>query len=158
MFDFSSQQSQLMLLAGMILLGWTLIRRQVKSRQRRWRDDQQQRQTLRQTASDTQRSMPLADAPVETLRWQAAMFDLQRDLKAELDTKIAVVQSLLRQVDQRLAKLDTASAAAVGPLSVQQLDEAQRLQREGIRPREIATRIGASLDDVEAALTTSQRP
>ena len=97
--------------------------------------------------------MPLADAPVETLRWQAAMFDLQRDLKAELDTKIAVVQSLLREVDQRLAKLHAASVAAAGPLSAEQWAEAQRLQREGFSPCEIAKRIDAPIGDVELALS-----
>ena len=157
MIDFGSQQSQLMLLAGMILMGWALVRRQVKSRQRQWRDDQQSRQIMRQAATEANRAVPLADAPVETLRWQAAMFDLQRDLKAELDTKIAVVQSLLREVDQRLAKLDAASTAQLGPLSAQQLADAQRWQLQGLSPDEIARRLNAPLGDVELALGMTPR-
>jgi hypothetical protein len=50
-------------------------------------------------------TMPLSNAPVDVQRWQVAMFDLQRELKADLDTRIAVVQTLIRQVDERIERL-----------------------------------------------------
>ncbi len=42
---------------------------------------------------------------METQRWQVAMFDLQRELKAELDTRISIVQALIRQLDERIETL-----------------------------------------------------
>lgn len=96
--------SQMMLLLGMLLLAWVLIRRNLKMQRRSRAAD---REIRLQKAANEQlpRGAPLADAPKEVLRWQASMFDLQRDLKAELDTRISVVQSLLRQVDQRIDEL-----------------------------------------------------
>ena len=106
MVDFSSFQSQMMMLAGLVLLGWVLIRHQVRSRKRRHTQDMSDRELRRQLSkADQSNGMPLATAPPETQRWQVEMFDLQRELKAELDTKIVVVQSLIRQADERIAAL-----------------------------------------------------
>ncbi|QDS91973.1 hypothetical protein FF011L_07090 [Roseimaritima multifibrata] len=107
MLDFSSQFPQLMMLAGIVLMGWVFVRRQMKSKKRYRQEDRQHRQALKKVAASKPQSMPLADAPVETLRWQGAMFDLQRELKAELETKIMVVQTLLRQVDERIQYMET---------------------------------------------------
>ncbi len=98
---------QLMMVAGFILLAWVLVRRRLSGR-RRLRQEvlASDKAAARQTA-ETSRSLPLADAPLETQRWQVAMFELHRDLKADLDTRIAVVGSLLRQVDQRIAHLES---------------------------------------------------
>lgn len=99
------QMPQMMMVAGFVLLGWILLRRQLRARRRIWDDERQHQQAVRTLAHDQRSGAPLADAPVETLRWQGAMFDLQREMQAELETKICVVQSLLRQVDQRMAEL-----------------------------------------------------
>jgi len=106
MFELSAQQSQMMLLAGIILMGWILMRRQIKARFRQnsqSRTDHEFAKTL--ARADSPRGIPLASAPPETQRWQAEMLDLQRELKAELDMKIVVVQSLIRQADEKIAKL-----------------------------------------------------
>ncbi len=100
------ETSQLTLLAGIMLLGWLLVRRQLRSRstlRSLKRDDQAvlRKQSLR----DKPGAVPLQDAPPETQRWLVEMHDLQRELKAELDTKIVVVQTLLRQADERIATL-----------------------------------------------------
>jgi flagellar biosynthesis/type III secretory pathway M-ring protein FliF/YscJ len=106
MVDFSSFQSQMMMLAGLVLLGWVLIRHQVRTRRRRHAQDLSERDLRRQLSkTDQPTGVPLATAPIETQRWQVEMFDLQRELKAELDMKIVVVQSLIRQADERIAAL-----------------------------------------------------
>jgi hypothetical protein len=51
---------------------------------------------------------PLRDAPAEIARWQVEMHDLARDLKGELDTKIAILQRLVidaRGAAERLEKV-----------------------------------------------------
>ena len=47
----------------------------------------------------------LVDAPDNVLRWQVEMHDTARDLKAELDSKIGVLQSLVKMADDRIAQL-----------------------------------------------------
>ncbi|MEM9586130.1 MAG: hypothetical protein AAGA03_02520 [Planctomycetota bacterium] len=95
-------QSQLLMLAGFIMLGWVLARRTIKRRPRMIRSQRETEKTLHALKNPVQHSVPLSDAPVETQRWQVAMMDLQRELTGELDTRIAIVQSLLQQVDQRV--------------------------------------------------------
>jgi hypothetical protein len=51
------------------------------------------------------RELALADAPPDVNRWQVEMHELARDLKGELDTRIAILQILLRQADQTAARL-----------------------------------------------------
>lgn len=96
--------SQMMLLVGMILLAWILVRRNIKMR----RNSRAASRELKAQQAEVHKPVggaPLADAPKEVLRWQASMFDLQRELKGELDTRILVVESLLRRVDQRIETL-----------------------------------------------------
>lgn len=115
------------MVAGFVLLGWILLRRQLRARRRIWDRERQHQQAVRTLAHDQRSGAPLADAPVETLRWQGAMFDLQREMQAELETKICVVQSLLRQVDQRMAELRKLQATTqqdrtIGPSASQSID------------------------------------
>jgi hypothetical protein len=106
MIEIGDQQSQLMLLAGIILMGWILIRRQIKARYRQNAQSRNDREFAKSLAkADSPRAIPLVTAPPDTQRWQAEMLDLQRELKAELDTKIVVVQSLIRQADEKIAQL-----------------------------------------------------
>lgn len=160
MLDFSNQTPQLMMLAGIVMLGWTLVRRQMKARKRSRQDDRQHRIALKQMGKQQSNSLPLADAPVETLRWQGAMFDLQRELKAELETKICVVQSLLNQVDQRIARLENLQGGPAPvelpplPLSDTQLRRALQLHGDGHPSAEIAAELQLPVGDVELALAT----
>lgn len=106
MFELSNQQSQMMMVAGIILMGWILIRRQIKARYRQNAQSRFDREFANTLAkADAPRGIPLATAPPETQRWQAEMLDLQRELKAELDMKIAIVQTLIRQADEKIARL-----------------------------------------------------
>lgn len=101
-----------MLLGGFVLLGWVLMRRNLRARRRGRRDAAEWQEQERQATARGAAAVPLGDAPVEVLRWQAAMFDLQRELKAELETKISVVQALIRLADQRIATLERLDRSA----------------------------------------------
>lgn len=124
-------QSQMMLLGGFSLLAWILVRRTIRTRRQGRRDEiEWKQQEKRATARDAS-TVPLGDAPVEVLRWQSAMFDLQRELKAELETKISVVQAMIRLADQRIATLESLSPTGLGDRPAD--DSAPRPQPPGDR-------------------------
>lgn len=100
------QSAQLLMVAGFVMLGWVLARRTIKMRKRVNRDTRAAKKELTKIRQHREPALPLSDAPAETQRWQVAMFDLQRELKAELDTRIVVVQTLMRQLDDRIAYLE----------------------------------------------------
>lgn len=98
-------RSGLWMLAGFLLLGWVMARMAVQRRKRSVRQRSEGVEMQRRLDCDRPTALPLSDAPVELQRWQVAMFDLQRELKGELDSRIAVTQALMRQLDQRIAVL-----------------------------------------------------
>ena len=157
------QQAQLLMVAGFVMLGWVLARRQVKMRKRVNRDTRVAKRELKQIRESKMPSVPLADAPPETQRWQVAMFDLQRELKAELDTRITIVQTLLRQVDERIQLLSQLSGTNAAPgtdtlvpsapvLGAQQRT-VEQLRRDGHSAEEIASRTKLPLGDIEMAIS-----
>jgi len=103
------------MVAGFILMGWVLARRTIKRRSQVNRDARAANKSIKAIGAHKEPAVPLSDAPRETQRWQVAMFDLQRELKAELDTRIVVVQTLLKQVDQRIARLERLSQQQAAP-------------------------------------------
>jgi hypothetical protein len=50
---------------------------------------------------------PLADAPVEVLRWQVEMHESARDLKAEIDSKFVLLQTLTAQATEQSQRLQS---------------------------------------------------
>jgi len=108
---------QLLMLAGFVMLGWVLARRTIRRRRRIYREEREANLAYQKLKQPTEVAVPLCDAPVETQRWQVALFDLQRDLKAELDSRIAIVQSLVKQVDQRIDELKRLQAEEREPAS-----------------------------------------
>ncbi len=153
------QQAQMLMVAGFVMLGWVLARRQIKMRKRVNRDARVANRAIQQIRERKEPSVPLADAPPETQRWHAALFDLQRELKAELDTRIMVVQTLLNQVDQRIEYL-SALQGTPSPLSMsvlpspEQQRTIQSLDSDGHTAEEIATETGLPLGDIELTLAT----
>ena len=164
------QSAQLLMVAGFIMLGWVLARRQLSLRSRVNRETRVTDKALKEIREAKQPSVPLADAPVETQRWQVAMFDLQRELKAELDTRIVVVQSLMRQLDQRIDVLTSQGGLMPIPLEPEADDAAPLdttilpmhhqtiadLARKGHTSSEIADKLGLPVGDVEMVLSTVQ--
>jgi hypothetical protein len=57
-------------------------------------------------ASDRSRTSALADAPPELLRWQVEMHETARDLKAELNSKLAALQALVALAREERALLE----------------------------------------------------
>ena len=155
------QQAQLLMLAGFVVLGWVLVRRQIRMRRRVNGDAQAANKAIAQIRDYKDPAMPLSDAPPETQRWQAAMFDLQRELKAELDTRIVVVQTLMQQIDQRIERLTALQSALAGPARrptassdrCPHRDLVEPLWRSGRTASEIASETGLPLGDVERAIS-----
>jgi hypothetical protein len=122
---------------------------------------------------EAERDLALADAPPDVNRWQVEMHDLARDLKGEIDTRVAILQVLLRQADEAAARLrglgfgesqdplaalerwqaDAApppnNGSAQHPLAAKIL----QLADEGLSPADIAEKTGLPLGDVEIALS-----
>ncbi|MCG8651877.1 MAG: hypothetical protein MI861_18705 [Pirellulales bacterium] len=161
------QNAQLLMVAGFVMLGWVLARRQLRMRKRVNRDTRaanKQLQAMRRRAEPT---LPLSDAPPETQRWQVALFDLQRELKAELDTRIAIVNTLVRQLDERIDRISAmqGGASSLQPdplsgktgsdhLSAQQHQAIVDLARAGYPAKEISVRTELPIGDVEIVLST----
>ena len=106
------QGAQLWMVAGFLILGWVLARRQMKMGKRVNRESRAANRELKKIQTRKDPVLPLSDAPPETQRWQVAMFDLQRELTAELDTRISIVQTLLNQVDGRIKRLEELEAGS----------------------------------------------
>ena len=149
------QQAQLLMVAGFVMLGWVLARRQIKMRKRVHRDARAANKAIQELRERKDPAIPLSDAPAETQRWQAAMFDLQRELKAELDTRIVVVQTLLQQVDGRIERLE-ALQAPWQAANTEQCQAVARLLRAGHSAEEIAAETGMPLGDVELTISMIQ--
>ena len=56
--------------------------------------------------------MPAPVAPKEYERWQVEMHDLARELRAELDSKIVLLEQLIREANEAAARLETATELA----------------------------------------------
>jgi hypothetical protein len=156
-------QSQLLMLAGFVMLGWVLARRQIRMRRRVHTETAVAEQAIARLRDHKAPSLPLCDAPPQTQRWQAAMFDLQRELKADLDTRIVIVQTLLRQVDERIASLSSLQAnpglaappaLATMPVAAPDRQRVEQLLHRGHTAAEIAQATGLPLGDVEMTIAT----
>lgn len=167
------QKAQLLMAAGFLMLGWVLVRRQMKMRKRVNQEARVANKELARIRKHKEPVLPLADAPIETQRWQGAMFDLQRELKAELDTRIAIVQTLMRQLDQRIELVSRMQTdASRSPAHTEKADGSAHadddsvnhvsdrivmLSNLGHTASEIASQTGISLGDVEMTLSASGR-
>ncbi|MDC0326270.1 hypothetical protein OAL64_01330 [bacterium] len=148
------QAAQFLMVGGFVMLAWVLARRKIRAGKRVNEDTRRANRAIKSMRDHTEPSVPLSGAPVETQRWQTAMFDLQRELKAELDTRIIVVQTLLNQVDEKINKLDSMQTGlhenAVPDSSIR--SRIQELMQRGLNAREIAMKMGMPVNDVELTI------
>jgi len=97
--------STLLLCAGTALASWLLLRgsraRWTRS-QRATADPKEVRRSLAEGSRDT----ALRDAPPEVLRWHVELHETARDLKAEIDTKLAALQALTRLAREEADRLE----------------------------------------------------
>jgi len=148
------QAAQFLMVGGFVMIAWVLARRKIRNDKRVHKDTRAANKVIRAIREHKEPSLPLSDAPPETQRWQAAMFDLQRDLKAELDTRIIVVQTLLNQVDDRIAKMQGLQAGMGQPSAAESLLRRQirELLARGHNATEIAHQMGLPQNEVELAI------
>lgn len=122
------------------------------------------------------------DAPHDLRRWEVEMHDLARDLSARLDTKIGILEELIRQAASQAERLESAiekaSDVAVQPsgkptvppplaAKVERIDARQpgpgasavrrqseiyALADQGLATAAIATRVGCPIGEVELIL------
>ncbi|MBM4090022.1 MAG: hypothetical protein FJ276_11480, partial [Planctomycetes bacterium] len=98
--------SRTMFIVGVVLLVTILLRRTYKFFGMRAATRQRPRPYLKKTPRPASDAHGLTDTPVEVLRWQVEMHDLGRNLKAELDTKMRVLQILIAQAKQEAERLE----------------------------------------------------
>lgn len=148
------ERTQLWMVGGLLMLGWVLARRQISLGKRGNRNAHEAKLELKALREWKDPAVPLNDAPVETQRWQIAMFDLQRELTAELDSRISVIQTLIRQLDNRIDSLGT-----VDPKGNPCLDQTilshriAALSHSGLTAKEISEQLSVPVGDVELLLT-----
>jgi hypothetical protein len=150
------QAAQFLMVGGFVMLAWVLARRKIRAGKKVHEDTKRANREIKLMREHKEPSVPLSGAPAETQRWQAAMFDLQRELKAELDTRIIVVQTLLNQVDVKINQLNRLQSE-LEPVHAADLSirtKIQELVQRGLNAREIAMKIGMPLDDVELTIAS----
>jgi hypothetical protein len=109
MWLVASTTSSLVFLAGVLLLIVILLRRAYRYQRRRRAESRDDRFDSRgDTALVRQPITHLAEAPPGVLRWQVAMHEAVRDLRAEADSKMRALQALVRCAEEASARLEAA--------------------------------------------------
>ena len=93
-------------LAGLALLSLILLRR-IYGRQKTSPVQSESAITHAQTES-----IEPANVPVELDRWQVEMYETARNLKAEIDTKMGLLQQLIAMAESKRTELEQAIARA----------------------------------------------
>jgi hypothetical protein len=109
MARFIPSLPQLFMLIGMGLMIYILWRR---SNRHFGKGGTAYRPQRRVSALEKGRDLALCDAPPEVTRWQVEMHETARDLKAEVDTKLALLQILIQQSNSAAERLEQAIAIA----------------------------------------------
>jgi hypothetical protein len=105
---FSQNSSSLLLLAGAVLALWLVMRRGATTRQSAWRKSREEDGPHRLTAKAKMQSTD--EAPADFFRWQVEMHETARELKGELDSKLAALQALVIMARQESERLEAALA------------------------------------------------
>jgi len=98
---FFADMSTFCFFAGIAILTWVFLRKTYRRRKKTSAPHPR-------TPSTPSFTQPLIDAPREVARWQVEMHQLARDLKAEVETKIGLLQQtaiMARREADRLEKL-----------------------------------------------------
>ncbi|HTN75254.1 MAG TPA: hypothetical protein VL096_08410 [Pirellulaceae bacterium] len=105
MLEFLNSSPQLLMIAGIGVVIWVLWRRSSKHF---GRGGTAYKPAHRIQSLKTDRDLAMIDAPPELARWQVEMYDTARDLKGEIDTKLAVLQMLTLHANEATARLEHA--------------------------------------------------
>lgn len=102
MWLLASNVSSGMAACGVLLLIFILLKRSRRYTRRAKREAR----TPHKRLVEPDRDAALIDAPREILRWQVGMHETARDLKAELDSKIGVLQATMRLAREETERLE----------------------------------------------------
>lgn len=164
-----------MFLAGIALLVLILLRRTYRHYGRRRTTGKKTASHLQQASRQRSEERSLSDAPPDVLRWHVEMHETARELKAELDSKMRVLQLLIGQarheadrLEQLLGHRETSGeyddAAPVTtsrtrpPLSMDRQHEILTLADQGCSVAEIAAQLGTPEDAVKSLLDRRHGP
>lgn len=95
--------------AGLCVLIWLILRRS-HGRPGRSRPDNEP--LVRTPRPEKTTNVGLIDAPADVARWEVAMHETARDMKAELDTKMVALQTLTRMAQAESERLEAAITRA----------------------------------------------
>ncbi len=95
-----------MFLVGIALMTAILLRRWHRYYRRRRRRERPQKSTVSRHSKSTVPIRSLSDAPNEVLRWEVELHDTARALMGELDSKMRVLQILIRQAKEESERLE----------------------------------------------------
>ena len=132
--------SSWMLVAGIAILTWILLRRTWKYK----RQSQMASTSSNQHTDFRDRRDTGIDISREMTRLQVEIYDFTRDMRADLDTKIRVLQTLTRQADQQAKRLEETINKAKSLGIAECSDTLEEIQR--------VTAQTVVLDDMQAEL------
>lgn len=99
-------------LAAALAAACLLLLRNNWARQRKSAESTPNPQAIREAYAPKTREASAHHAPEDLLRWQVELHDTARDVKAEIDTKLLALQSLLVVANEHAQRLETLLARA----------------------------------------------
>ena len=136
--------SSWLLVAGIGIMTWVLLRRASRARKRL---------SLISSASSSRqahssdRPDSWDDKPREMSRWRVEMYDVARDMRADMDTKMRILQALIGQAQQQAQRLEAA------------IDKAERLGiaecRDTLKEIKRVTSQPPVMDDVNTCMDSA---
>jgi predicted nucleic acid-binding Zn-ribbon protein len=112
-----SDQQPFLLLAGGVSLALMVVIRLILRRQRRRKKSPSPRAQVAASKAELDRAeprrdTPLIDAPASVTRWHAEMHQVGRDIHAEIDSKIRLLQATVRSASREAERLEKVLAQA----------------------------------------------
>jgi hypothetical protein len=103
------QVSYVVLIGALAIITWALM-----MRSHRWFRGQPHDQPPVQSYGrrESVARTPSAPLPAEAAKWEIQMHEIARELSARLDSKMGILEHLIREADRAAARLDSAMAAA----------------------------------------------
>ncbi len=160
-----------MFLAGIALLTMILLRRFYRRSNRRRSTHSSTRRASFAVAPPAKQQRSLSTAPPDVLRWHVEMHETAREMKAELDSKIRLLQLLTAQARHEADRLEQMLASSVPmpeelpdaahperhacglPGAADRKAEIFALADQGRTAVEIAQQVESPLGDVELILS-----
>jgi hypothetical protein len=155
----TDQLPLLMMIAGIGILGWLIIRRRML-RVARQRGGPQagvpaaapklKYNSQAHIRPSTYTGVGSMGAPADALQWQLDLHDLGRELKAELDNKLVAVRSVTQAYDRSSRRLLALIRVAERSISAETgiLGRLRTLSEQGFTVEQIAIETGLSETDV----------